>query len=92
MLNNTTLTTITLEIIALSTGLNTIDEIEETFNMTDTRENLEDFRKGCYKMLGDWQAYKNNRYFIGQIQFKKGQQKRVFLFIPQDEWNIILLS
>ena len=99
MLNNTTLTAKQAEAIRFQlgdvypglTGEALVAELEDDgYAVTDTREPLENFRFNEVRG-GAWYE-KGVRHYGATVQRRKGEQRVMFIFIPGDEFNVVLLG
>jgi len=56
----------------------------------DKRDTIEDFIKGFSEYPADLKKeYKGIPQYTGSVQLGKGTPRRLFVLVPQGEWNVV---
>jgi hypothetical protein len=92
MLNNIQMNEDTLKVLGWLTGHTNEEDLMEYYEITDTRDTVDDFAKGASEFSGVWRDYQGVYYFDGRIQQFKGDRRRDIYIVPQGDWNVICIG
>ena len=68
-------------------------EVDETIieRLVDSRDTLDNYKENMREWAVNEHSWRGFQYWSGEVQTGIGKTRQTFVFVPQGEWNIVLI-